>query len=104
MSMLTLNGQIINVFDTPEGKKKDGSSYGGQHRIQVMAENTLQNGEKRMELVNLTVESVSKFKSLVGQMVRVPVGVYARDNSVQYYMLKGAEIEKINTHSSGVKL
>lgn len=100
MAMLTLNGQIINVFDTPDGTRKDGTAYGGQHRIQVMAENMLQNGEKRIELVNLTVESISKFKSLVGQMVRIPVGVFARDGSVQYYMLKGADIEQDKAHSS----
>jgi hypothetical protein len=93
MAMLTLNGQIINVFETPTGKGRDGNTYGGQHRIQIMAENELQNGQKRVELVNLTVDSISQFKSLVGQMVRIPVGVFVQDKSANYYMLKNAKPE-----------
>lgn len=95
MSMLTLNGEIINVFETPAGTAKDGHSYGGQHRIQIMAENELQNGQKRVELVNLTVDSISAFKSLIGQMVRIPVGVYVSDKSASFYMLKNAKPELI---------
>ncbi len=95
MSMLTLNGQIINVFETPVGTNKDGKSYGGQHRIQIMAENELQNGQKRVELVNLTVDSITHFKTLVGQMVRIPVGVFVQDKSPNFYMLKNAKPELI---------
>ena len=96
MSMLTLNGQIINVFETPTGTNRDGKSYGGQHRIQIMAENELQNGQKRIELVNLTVDTISAFKSLVGQMVRIPVGVFVQDKSPSFYMLKNAKPEVIS--------
>ena len=95
MSMLTLNGQIINVFETPTGTNKDGKSYGGQHRIQIMAENELQNGQKRVELVNLTVDTISAFKPLVGQMVRIPVGVFVQDKSPSFYMLKNSKPELI---------
>lgn len=95
MSMLTLNGQIINVFETPVNMGKDGKSYGGQHRIQVMAENELQNGQKRNELINLTVDSILPFKSLIGQMVRIPVGVFTQDRTVGYYMLRNSKPEII---------
>jgi len=96
MSMLTLNGKIINVFETPIRNSKDGKSYGGQYKIQVMAENELQNGQIRNDLIDLTVESFSPFKPLLGQMVRIPVGVYVRDKSVGYYMLKNAQPEVIS--------
>ena len=58
MTMLTLNGMILNIYESPKGTNKStGEIYGGQHRIQVMCENTLQNGEKRMEMVDLTTVS-----------------------------------------------
>ena len=49
MSMLTLNGTVANIYEAPKGVNKEtGEAYGGQHRIQVMCENTLKNGEKRI--------------------------------------------------------
>lgn len=94
MSMLTLNGQIINVFDTPETTdKKSGELRESRFRIQIMAENELQNGQKRIDLVNLTVDNPAVYKPLRGRAVRVPVGVFVSGSSVQYYALKGQKPE-----------
>lgn len=96
MSMLTLNGQIINVFDTPESTdRKTGELRESKFRIQIMAENELQNGQKRIDLVNLTVDSPNLYKPLHGQRVRVPVGVFVSGSTVQFYALKGAKPEVI---------
>jgi hypothetical protein len=95
MSMLHMSGQVINVFDVPEGvSKKTGEAYGGQFKIQLMAENELQNGQKRVELVDLTVDQPSLYKPLVGQRVRVPVGAFVNGTKVQFFALKGARPEK----------
>lgn len=94
--MLTLNGQIINVFDTPESvDRKTGEIRDAKFRIQIMAENELQNGQKRFDLVNLTVDSPEVYKPLRGAMVRVPVGAFVVGSSVQFYALKGARPERI---------
>lgn len=94
MSMLLLNGQIINVFDTPESTdKKSGEIRESKFRIQIMAENELQNGQKRVDLVNLTVDDHKLYKSLQGQNVRVPVGVFVSGTAVQFYALKGCKPE-----------
>lgn len=94
MSMLLLNGQIINVFDTPETTdKKSGEIREAKFRIQIMADNELQNGQKRVDLVNLTVDDPQLYKTLQGQNVRVPVGVFVSGSSVQYYALKGCKPE-----------
>jgi hypothetical protein len=94
MSMLLLNGQIINVFDTPETTdKKSGVIREAKFRIQIMAENELQNGQKRVDLVNLTVDDPKLYKSLQGQNVRVPVGVFVSGNTAQFYALKGCKPE-----------
>lgn len=96
MSMLTLNGQIINVFDTPESTdKKTGEIRDAKFRIQVMAENELQNGQKRFDLVNLSVDMPDLYKPLKGQNVRVPVGAFVSGSSVQFYALKGAKPELV---------
>lgn len=94
MSMLTLNGQIVNVFDTPETvDRKTGELREAKFRIQIMAENELQNGQKRFDLVNLSVDMPELYKPLVGEIVRVPVGVFAQGTSVHFYALKGAKPE-----------
>jgi Zn-finger domain-containing protein len=96
MSMLTLNGQIINVFDTPESvDKKTGEVRQAKFRIQIMAQNELQNGQKRIDLVNLTVDTPETYKALQGQNVRVPVGAFVNGSSVQFYALKGAKPERM---------
>lgn len=93
--MLTLNGRIENVFKAPTGINKEGKEYGGQDRVQIMAQTELQNGETRLELVNLTVTNSRSYEALKGQQVRIPVGVFASGRSVAFYALKGAEPEPI---------
>ena len=90
MAMLTLNGQVINVFEQPAyTDKKTGEVTAGKHRVQIMAENTLQNGQNRVELVNLTVDDAVPYQKATGRSVRVPVGVFANGTSIQFYALKG---------------
>lgn len=88
--MLTLNGTVQNVFRTPEGHdKKTGEIIPAADRVQIMAENVLQNGEKRIELVTLKVEAGDAYRKLIGKQVRVPVGAFVAAGSVQFYALKG---------------
>lgn len=90
MSMLTLNGIVQNVFRKEESvSKKTGEIYPAADYVQLMAENTLQNGEKRIELVTLRIEHGEAFRKLVGRSVRVPVGAFPSGNAIQFYALKG---------------
>lgn len=73
--MFLLKGTLINVFETPKGKTKEGEDYGGEDRIQVLHENTLKNGEKRMDLVDLTVGDVSPYKDKLNAPISVPVAI-----------------------------
>lgn len=94
MSMLSLNGQVLNCFDTPESvDKKTGEVRPAKNRVQVMCENTLQNGQKRMDMVNLSVDNILLYQKNLGKLVRVPVGVFASGNEVLFYALKGNEPE-----------
>ncbi len=90
MAMLTLNGIVQNVFRKSGGTdKKTGEIIPASDHVQVMAENTLQNGEKRIELVTLKVEHPDAYRKLLGLPVRVPVGVFVSGSAVQFYALKG---------------
>ena len=89
MNMLTLNGQVVNVFQSPTGKNKEGVEYGGQDRVQIMAQNTLKNGDTRVDLINLTVTNSEAYKTLQGRNVRVPVGVFAKDGTINFYVAPG---------------
>lgn len=90
MSMLTLNGIVQNVFRKTGGHdKKTGEIIPPSDHVQIMAENILQNGEKRMELVTLKVEHPDAYRKLLGRSVRVPVGAFVSGMAVQFYALKG---------------
>lgn len=90
MSMLTLNGQVLNVFDQPASTdKQTGEVRPAKSRVQIMAENELQNGQKRHELVNLTVDDPSLYRSLQGRSVSVPVGCFVSSGAILFYALKG---------------
>lgn len=89
MSMLTLNGTVQNVFTKPESTDpKTGELRPASDHVQVLAENILESGEKRLEMVSLKVRSAATYRKLQGQFVRVPVGVFARNNEIVYYALK----------------
>lgn len=93
MSMLTLNGIVLNVFDTPETKDlKTGEIRPAATRVQINAENTLENGQKRLELVTLKVDQGDKYRSLLGKAVRVPVGAFVSGKAIVYYALKNEAV------------
>ena len=37
--MFILSGTLINIFETPKGKDKDGQEYGGDFKLQILHEN-----------------------------------------------------------------
>ena len=89
MSMLTLNGTVQNVFSKPASTDKaTGEIRPATTHAQILAENILESGEKRLEMVTLKVHAADAFRKLVGQFVRVPVGAFVSGSSIQYYSLK----------------
>jgi len=89
MSMLLMTGKVLNVLLTPEGVNREGEKYGGRHQVQLLCEESLQNGEKRNSLFTLTCEEPDQFKKLSGQNIAVPVGCFARGGVLSFYMEKG---------------
>ena len=88
MAMLTLNGTLQNVFTKPESKDpKTGEIRPAALKAQMLAENVTQTGEMKLEMVTLTVHS-DKFRDLVGQKIRVPVGAFVANGAIMYFSLR----------------
>ena len=90
MSMLTLNGQLINAYRTPEGEK-DGKAYPSQEKVQILGEVVLPNGESKRDLITLTTHNKEYFDGLEGQNICVPVSVFVSGKSVTYFIPKGSK-------------
>lgn len=89
MSMLTLNGIVQNVFTKPQSTDKStGEIRPATENAQILAENFLESGEKRLEMVTLKVQAGDAYRKLIGQFVRVPVGAFVANGSIMYYALK----------------
>jgi hypothetical protein len=89
MSMLTLNGLVQNVFSKPESKdRQTGEVRPATENVQILAENILESGEKRLEMVTLKVLSGEVYRKLMGKHVRIPVGAFIANGSLLFYALK----------------
>lgn len=88
--MLTLEGEVLHVYETPKGTTKDGDEYGGKARVQLIGLVHLKNGESRRDLVDLTVDDPEPFQAAVGRSVRVPVGVFARGGRAMFFHSRSA--------------
>lgn len=96
MAMLTLNGIVQNVFNKPESiDKKTGEVRPATNHAQILAENVLESGEKRLDMVTLKIHSVDTYRKLVGQAVRVPVGAFVNGSNIQYYSLKNEPLPQV---------
>lgn len=92
MAMLTLNGVLQNVFDKPASTdRKTGEVRPATTQAQILAENFLESGEKRLEMVTLKVHQPESYRKLVGQHVRVPVGAFVAEGQIKFYALKNEQ-------------
>jgi hypothetical protein len=87
--MLTLNGIVLNVYDTPASTdKKTGEVRSAASRVQIHAKNILENGQVKFEMVTLKVQDGEAYKKLTGKPVSVPVGAFIANGAILYYALK----------------
>lgn len=104
MSMLTMNGLILNVYTTKQTTdKKTGEIRPPVTRVQLQAENVLENGQKRIEMHDLKVINGEPYLKAVGKRVSIPVGVFAHGSGgVLFYALNGGQGSKILGEQSAV--
>lgn len=72
MSMITLNGTLLNIFKTPARENSD-----EKDKIQILGDVALPNGEIRKDLMTITVNNVRKFEGKEGSDISLSVGAFA---------------------------
>lgn len=90
--MLQITGQVINVFTTEAGKGKDGTEYEERHKVQLMGERALPNGDKQMDLMSLTVQDLADWNEVQGKTVSIDIGAFAPSKgNIIYFVSKGSK-------------
>ena len=89
--MLQITGRIINVFTKEGGTDKDGKAFDERHKVQLMGERVLANGDKQMDLMDLTIHDVSDWDGLQGEEISIDVGAFApAKGNIIYFVSKGS--------------
>ena len=83
--MLKLEGLVVNVYKAPDFNPKEGEKKEGGHKVQLMTDVHMKNGETKKELVTLTVKNPDLYT--LGTEASIPVGVFAKGSPVTFYGL-----------------
>lgn len=96
--MLELSGKVINIFTREGGKNKDGEDFDETHKVQLMGERSLPNGDKQMDLMDLTVKDLSVWNDFDGKDISIEIGAFSpQKGSIIYFVAKGATPKLANT-------
>jgi len=93
MSMFTVSGQVINVFDQ-QGKvdQETGEVTPTTPRLQLLGNMPMPNGETRMDMITVKVENKQAYEQLKGKDIRLPIGVFSPSKGqIVYYVPKGSK-------------
>ena len=85
--MIKLEGTIINIHQQG-GKIKTGEAFADRDKIQLLGEFELPNGDKKNELIDLTVENGKEYEGLKNKRVSIPCGALASGRNVIFYVAK----------------
>lgn len=91
--LFSLTGQVVNVFTAPKVVKEDGTSYGGQDKVQILGDIPLQEGQTRKDIITLTTSQGAELQKAIGSTVVAPVGFYAKGSVISFFIPKGAAIQ-----------
>ena len=92
MSLFTVTGQLINVFISPKSKNEDGKEYGGDHKIQLLGDVPMSNGEFRKDMITLKIHDVESVTDSLGATVTAPISAFAKGGQITWYIPKGSDI------------
>ena len=90
--MLQISGKVINVFTQQGGEGKDGTQYEARHKVQLMGEVALPNGDVKMDLMDLTVQDLSDWNDKQGKEISIDIGAFAPSKgNIIYFVSKGSK-------------
>ena len=92
--MFKIIGQVVNVFTQDGGIDKDGKEYNESYKVQLMGEMPLPNGDSKMDLVDLKVDSLTGWNEMQGKKISIDIGEFAaQKGKIIHYVRKGARPE-----------
>jgi hypothetical protein len=90
--MLQITGKVINVFTQDGGKDKDGKDFDERHKVQLMGQVALPNGDVKMDLMSLTVQDLNEWSGLQGKDISIDIGAFApAKGNIIYFVSKGSK-------------
>lgn len=90
--MLQITGKVVNVFTKEGGTNKDGEVYEATHKVQLLGQVDLPNGDVQNDLIDLTVEDLEEWKKLTNQKITVDIGAFApAKGRIIYFIKKGSK-------------
>lgn len=93
MSMFTVTGQVLHLFDAP-GRidKTSGEVDADKPKVQIMGEIPQRNGQVKYDIISLTCHSPEDFAGLKGRRVSVPLGMFAPTaGNIVYFIPQGCK-------------
>ena len=95
MSMFTVMGKVVHVFDQPGRLDKEtGEITPDTVRLQMMGEMPVPNGETRLDLITVKIENKEAYEKLKGKEIRLPVGAFApAKGQIIYFLPRGSQPE-----------
>ena len=92
MSMFTVMGKVVHVFDQlGRVDKETGEKLPDSVRLQMMGEMPVDGGDSRLDLITVKVENKETYEKLKGKDIRLPVGAFAPSKGqIIYFVPKGS--------------
>lgn len=93
MSMFTIVGQVMHVFDQPgRMDKSTGEMSPDTVKVQIMGQIPVPNGQSKVDLVTLSVPDKKTYSELLNKKIQLPLGFFApAKNQIIYYVPKGSK-------------
>jgi hypothetical protein len=90
MSMISITGKVLNIFEKPATKRGD-EEISAKSQVQLLGNIPLTNGSTKLDLVTLTTDNPKSFEQFKGKEVTVPIGVFSpQKGSIIYFIPKGS--------------
>ena len=97
MSMFTVMGKVVHVFDQP-GRidQETGEKTPDSVKLQMMGQMPVPNGETRLDLITVKVEDKETYEKLKNKEIRLPAGSFApAKGQIIYFVPKGSRPELV---------
>lgn len=94
--MFQIKAQVINVFSVPATEKHPES-----YKVQLLGDQVTKDGQVRKDMVTIStpLEVFQLLQGKIGQVVRLPIGIFANEGRIQPFFPKGQALTIATEHS-----